>query len=342
MSLALQLAEKNLIPDWLIRKGIKELLKDRINELNSGNLESQQRKKIQFVRNMNLSPIAVDTDLANEQHYEVPAEFYNLALGKNKKYSSCYWGETTKTLDDAEKLGLNITCEHADLQNGQAILELGCGWGSLTLWMAKKYPRSTITAVSNSNSQREYIESEAKKRKLTNINVITCNMINFEIKKKFDRIVSVEMFEHMRNFKILYKKISQWLKKDGKFFKHIFVHKKDPYLFEIKDENDWMSRYFFSGGMMPSLDLPLYFQDDLKIERQWAWDGYHYAKTARGWLKNTDKNKKQIIKLFSQCYGQHQAKLWLQRWRIFFMACEELWRFDNGQEWMVGHYLFNK
>ena len=342
MSFSLKLAEKSLLPDSIIRFGIRQLLKDRIAEIRQGNCETQADKKIQFISKMNMSPIAVDTDLANEQHYEVPAEFYHYALGQNKKYSSCYWSDQTQSLNDAEKLALNITCEHADLQNGHAILELGCGWGSLTLWMAKKYPKSSITAVSNSRSQREFILSEAKKRKLANIKIITCNMTEFDIKKKFDRIVSVEMFEHMRNFKILYRKVSGWLNKDGKFFKHIFVHKTNPYLFEIKDKNDWMSQYFFSGGMMPSLDLPLFFQDQLTIQQQWVWDGHHYAKTAREWLNNTDASRNEILKIFDHCYGKHQSKLWLQRWRIFFMACEELWNFDQGQEWIVGHYLFQK
>ncbi|MFY0649093.1 MAG: class I SAM-dependent methyltransferase [Methylophilaceae bacterium] len=342
MSFALNLAEKNLLPDWLIRIGIRKLLKDRIFEICSDSYENQQKNKIDFIHNMNRSPIAVDTNLANEQHYEVPSEFYDYALGKNKKYSSCYWNNKTETLDAAEQLALNKTCEHAELKNGHSILELGCGWGSLTLWMAKKYPKSKITAVSNSHSQRKYIENQAKQRKLANVKIITCNMTEFDTKSKFDRIVSVEMFEHMRNFAVLYQKISTWLKKDGKFFKHIFVHKSAPYLFKVKDKNDWMSQYFFSGGMMPSIDLPLYFQSSLKIEQQWLWDGTHYAKTAREWLNNTDKNKAEIINIFKNCYGSDNAQLWLQRWRIFFMACEELWNYDQGQEWMVAHYLFSK
>ena len=240
MSFALNLAEKNLLPDWLIRIGIRKLLKDRIFEICSNSYENQQKNKIDFIHNMNRSPIAVDTNLANEQHYEVPAEFYDYALGKNKKYSSCYWNNKTETLDAAEQLALNKTCEHAELKNGHSILELGCGWGSLTLWMAKKYPKSKITAVSNSHSQRKYIENQAKQRKLTNVKIITCNMTEFDTKSKFDRIVSVEMFEHMRNFAVLYQKISTWLKKDGKFFKHIFVHKSAPYLFKVKDKNDQM------------------------------------------------------------------------------------------------------
>ena len=342
MSFALKLAEKNLVPDWLIRIGIRSLLKDRLTEICSDRPENLQKHKIKFVNTMNRSPIAVDTNLANDQHYEVPADFYHYSLGINKKYSSCYWNNSTNTLNDAEQLALKKTCEHAELKNGHRILELGCGWGSLTLWMAKKYPKSKITAVSNSHSQRKYIESQAKQRKLTNVKIITCNMTEFDTKLKFDRIVSVEMFEHMRNFAALYEKISNWLKKDGKFFKHIFVHKSAPYLFQVKDSNDWMSQYFFSGGMMPSIDLPLYFQSSLKIEQQWLWDGTHYAKTAREWLNNTDKNKTEIMNIFKDCYGSDQAELWLQRWRIFFMACEELWNYDQGQEWMVAHYLFSK
>ena len=335
-------AEKGFLPDWLIRLGIRSLLKERIKEIQASNLEKLQQQKVNFINEMNLSPIAVDTDLANEQHYEVPAEFYDYALGKNKKYSSCYWNDKTNSLNAAERLALKKTCEHAELKNGQTILELGCGWGSLTLWMAKEYPKAKITAVSNSHSQRKYIENQAKQRKLNNVKIITCNMTKFDTKLKFDRVVSVEMFEHMRNFAVLYQKIANWLKKDGKFFKHIFVHKSAPYLFQVKDKNDWMSQYFFSGGMMPSIDLPLYFQSSLKIEQQWIWDGTHYAKTAREWLNNTDKNETEIINIFKDCYGSDQAKLWLQRWRIFFMACEELWNYDQGQEWMVAHYLFSK
>ena len=338
----ISLTEKGLLPDFIVRQGIRYLLKKRIFALTSQNVELNQKKKQSFIDSMDKSPIALVPDLANEQHYEVPAEFYDLCLGKHKKYSSCYWEDTTKTLNEAEALALKKTCAHAKLTNGQRILELGCGWGSLTLWMAKQYPKSSITAVSNSSSQRKYIESEAKKRKLQNINVITCDMNNFEHKKKYDRVVSVEMIEHMRNHRLLFKKIEQWLKKDGLFFMHIFVHNSQPYLFEVADDDDWMSQYFFSGGMMPSEDLPLHFQDNLRLIERWVWSGEHYEKTANAWLNNLDKNYVAAMPTLTNIYGASDAKLWLQRWRIFFMACAELWGYKSGKEWRVAHYLFRK
>ena len=246
ISFLIKLAEKKLIPDFIIRQGIKILLKKRINSLVSNNPEENIQDKIQFIKEMNLSSIAVVPELANEQHYEIPAEFYNYCLGKHKKYSSCYWNEKTNNLNEAELLSLKLTSKHAKLTNGLNILELGCGWGSLTFWMAKQYPKSKITAVSNSSSQRLHILEQAKKRKLKNISVITEDMNTFNPKVRYDRVVSVEMIEHMRNHKKLFKQIASWLKPDGLFFMHIFVHKSQPYLFEVEESDDWMSQYFFS------------------------------------------------------------------------------------------------
>lgn len=342
IKLLINLAEKGFIPDFIIRMGIRFLLAKRIESLESNNPELNQSKKQDFIKKMDASPIALVPDLVNEQHYEVPAKFYNLCLGVNKKYSSCYWKKSTNSLDSAEKLALKKTCEHAELKNDQSILELGCGWGSLTLWMANQFPKSSITAVSNSSSQKEYILNEAKKRKLKNIKIITCDINNFKQDKKFDRIVSVEMIEHMRNHRALFKNIEQWLKKDGLFFMHIFVHRSQPYLFDIIDDDDWMSKYFFSGGMMPSKDLPLFFQDGLKIKNEWTWSGKHYQKTANAWLSALDNNHKKAINVLGEIYGQDNASLWLQRWRIFFMSCAELWGYNNGNEWLVSHYLFKK
>ena len=223
-----------------------------------------------------------------------------------------------------------------------SVLELGCGWGSLTLWMAKQYPKSKVTAVSNSSSQRLYILEQAKKRKLKNISVLTEDMNTFNPKDKYDRVVSVEMIEHMRNHKKLFQKIASWLTPDGLFFMHIFVHKTQPYLFEVQDEDDWMSQYFFSGGMMPSEDLPLFFQEDLKIIDQWSWSGKQYEKTANAWLANIDSNKEKVMKTLEKIYGKNNSKKWFQRWRIFFMSCAELWGYKNGNEWKVVHYLFKK
>jgi len=342
ISFLIKLAEKKLIPDFIIRQGIRNLLKKRIQSLVSNNSEKNIQNKIQFIEEMNLSSIAVLPELANEQHYEIPEEFYKYSLGKHKKYSSCYWNEKTKNLDEAELLSLKLTSQHAQLINGLNILELGCGWGSLTLWMAKQYPKSKITAVSNSSSQRLHILKQAKKRKLKNISVITEDMNTFNPKVKYDRVVSVEMIEHMRNHKKLFQKIASWLKQDGLFFMHIFVHKSQPYLFEVQESDDWMSQYFFSGGMMPSEDLPLFFQNDLKIIDQWSWSGVHYEKTANAWLKNIDLNKNKVMPVLEDIYGEKDSKKWFQRWRIFFMSCAELWGYENGKEWKVVHYLFKK
>jgi cyclopropane-fatty-acyl-phospholipid synthase len=338
----LNLAEKGQMPDILIRAGIRKLTKKRLEEIHVENCEVSAKGLMDFIDGMNASQIAPLPELANAQHYEVPADFFDLCLGKNRKYSSCFWMPETVSLDEAEHLALEQTTDHADLMDGQSILELGCGWGSLSLWMAEKYPNSNITGVSNSNSQRDYIMSSAKLRGLTNLNIITADMNEFEASGTYDRIVSVEMFEHMRNYKVLYKKVAAWLKPQGKFFKHIFVHRNTPYAFEVQGEDDWMSQYFFSGGMMPSDDLPLYFQDNLRILNRWRWDGTHYEKTANAWLANMDANHDAITSILASTYGNENIEIWRNRWRMFYMACAELFGYNNGQEWWISHYLFEK
>ncbi len=341
--LAFDLTEQGLVPDAVIRRGIRFLTKQRLKEINAYDVEKMDELRQEFIEHMRTAPIALVPEKANEQHYEVPAEFYLMSLGPNLKYSSAYWPENVTTLADAETAALHKTCLHADLVDGQEILELGCGWGSLTLWMAKHYPNSKITAVSNSNSQREHIENNARASGLENISIITCDMNNFDIDHNhFDRVVSVEMFEHMRNWPELYKRVSNWLKPGGKFFKHIFVHRTASYAFEDNGPSDWMSRYFFSGGMMPSDDLPLTFQNDLKIVRRWRWDGTHYEKTANAWLERMDMHQTELTPVFNDIYGEVNTKKWWSRWRIFFMACAELFGYDNGQQWWVSHYLFEK
>lgn len=337
----IKLTENQLLPDFIIRFGIRQLLKKRLQTLIGSDSEINHQKKMKFIEAMDNAPIALVPELANEQHYEVPSKFYDYCLGKQKKYSSCYWDHKTKNLNHSETKAIQLTAQHACLENGQSVLELGCGWGSLTLWMAKNFPKSKITAVSNSKSQKSYILNEAKKRQLKNIKVITKDMNQFVTKERFDRVVSVEMIEHMRNHKKLFRSISKWLKPKGMFFMHIFVHKSQPYLFEVEGDDDWMSQYFFSGGMMPSKDLPLYFQDQLKLINQWDWSGLHYEKTANAWLENLDKNKSKVMPILNNTYGKN-SEIWFQRWRIFFMACAELWGFKNGNEWRVGHYLFQK
>lgn len=334
--------EQGYVPDTIIRKGIRRLLKQRLVEISAGDAEVSTNSKHLFIEAMKQSPIALSPEKANEQHYEVPAEFYDFVLGEHSKYSCCYWDETTKDLSQAEEKALHITCNHAELKDGHSILELGCGWGSLTLWMAQHYPLSQITAVSNSHSQKEFILQRAEKLGLKNIQVITCDMNDFNTTEKFDRVVSVEMFEHMRNWEQLYKQVSIWLKDDGKFFKHVFSHRQVPYSFEVKDSSDWMSEYFFTGGMMPSDDLPLHFQQHLNIDKSWTWSGKHYEKTSNAWLERMDKNKQVLMPVFKTAYGDDQANVWWVRWRLFFMACAELFAYEDGQQWHVTHYLFNK
>ena len=342
MSLAIQLAEAGKLPDVLVRKGIRQLVDKRLQEIKADNCETGMADLTTFIKAMNAANIAQVPELANSQHYEVPAEFFHLCLGAQRKYSGCFWMHDTQSLDEAEVLALMQTCNHADIQDGQHILELGCGWGSLSLWMAERYPKSIITGVSNSNSQREYIMAAAKARGLSNLTIITADMNNFEAPSTYDRIVSVEMFEHMRNWQVLYGKVASWLKPKGKFFKHIFVHRNTPYLFEAQADDDWMSQFFFSGGMMPSDDLPLHFQDNLKLTQRWRWDGSHYEKTANAWLQNMDENAKQITPILAVTYGENNTEIWRNRWRMFYMACAELFGYNNGQEWWVTHYLFEK
>jgi len=339
---ALQWSEQGYVPDKVIRHGIRRLLAERLIEIQHNNCTSMADGQYHFIKNMKDAPIAVAPEKANEQHYEVPATFFDLVLGEHCKYSCCYWTDGTDSLDKAEAHALEETCQHAKLENGQTILELGCGWGSLSLWMAGHYPDSSITAVSNSHSQREHIERTAAERGIDNLNIITCDMNDFDINQQFDRIVSVEMFEHMRNWSQLYQKVSRWLTDDGLFFKHIFVNRGVPYLFLELDESDWMSRHFFSGGMMPSDDLPLHFQQHLELQRQWRWQGTHYEKTSNAWLSNMDANKEHLWPILENTYGKAQAQKWWMRWRMFFMACAELFAFNNGQEWYVSHYLFGK
>ena len=340
--LAINWSERGLVPDYAIRAGIRRLLAKRLRDIAVSDCELAMLLQQEFCLAMNESEIALVPELANAQHYEVPAEYFAYCLGARRKYSSCYWDAETKTLDQAEVLALSLTCQHANLHDGLNILELGCGWGSLTLWMAEHYPQSQITAVSNSNSQREYILGEASKRGFSNVQVITQDMNHFIPEGEFDRIVSVEMFEHMRNYRDLFARLKSWLKPGGQFFMHIFCHRLTPYAFEVMGEDDWMSQHFFSGGMMPSDDLPLRFQADLKLVNQWRWNGTHYEKTANAWLENMDKQALAIHPVLVNTYGNDAAEMWRNRWRIFFMSCAELFGYSHGQEWWVSHYLFER
>tara|TARA_B100001063_G_scaffold82490_1_gene76918 strand:- start:708 stop:1757 length:1050 start_codon:yes stop_codon:yes gene_type:complete len=340
-NLALSMVEKGLIPDLFVRVGIRALLRKRLIDINSSECELADKNQMKMISVMNNSPIAMNTSSANEQHYEVLPEFYELVLGERFKYSCCFWDEDTNNLDTAEINALKITCKRAKLSDGQTVLDMGCGWGSLSLWIAENYPNSSVLSVSNSKTQKTFIENIAKSKNLTNINVITKDMKEFNTDKKFDRIVSLEMFEHMKNYKKLFNRVSTWLNNDGLFFMHIFCHKTVPYEFIDNGPNDWMSRHFFTGGIMPSDDLPLFFQDDLSIVKRWRWNGNHYAKTCNAWLKRMDSQESTIMPVLERVYGDNKKK-WQQRWRIFFMSCSELFAFSGGNEWYVSHYLFKK
>lgn len=341
ISKLIELAEKGIIPDYFIRQGIVRNCENRLNNENVSNTEKVSSKKQIWIEQMKESPIALVPEKANEQHYEVPPAFFENVLGKHLKYSSGYWPDGVNSLDESEESMLELSFERAQLADGDSILELGCGWGSLTCYMALKLPNSKITAVSNSKDQKEYIINRCKNQGLDNIEVITADMNDFGTENKYDRVVSIEMFEHMRNYKKLLSKISSWLNDDGKLFIHIFTHQSVVYPFENQGEADWMAREFFSGGMMPSHDLLLHFQDDLIIDDVWSMSGTHYEKTSLAWVNKMDANKDSIMKIFLKTYGD-DAKLWFQRWRIFFMSCEKLFGYNNGSEWGVSHYRFNK
>ena len=341
ISKLIELAEKGIIPDYFIRQGIVRNCENRLNNENVSNTEKVSSNKQSWIQQMKESPIALVPEKANEQHYEVPPAFFENVLGKHLKYSSGYWPDGVNSLDESEESMLKLSFERAQLTDGDSILELGCGWGSLTCYMASKLPNSKITAVSNSKDQKEHIINRCKNQGLDNIEVITADMNDFGTENKYDRVVSIEMFEHMRNYKKLLSKISSWLNDDGKLFIHIFTHQSVVYPFENQGEADWMAREFFSGGMMPSHDLLLHFQDDLIIDDVWSMSGTHYEKTSLAWVNKMDANKDSIMKIFLKTYGD-DAKLWFQRWRIFFMSCEKLFGYNNGSEWGVSHYRFSK
>lgn len=341
MSLLLKILDKGLVPDFILRFGITANCYFRLIEQKKENLPDFKFKK-NFIDKIKESPIALVPEKANEQHYEVTSDFFPLCLGKHLKYSSAFWDQTTKNLDEAEDKMLNLYCERGEFKDGQTMLELGCGWGSLSLFLANKYPNSKITSVSNSKSQKTYIDSKAKERGINNLTVITEDMNSFNPKDSFDRVVSIEMFEHMRNWDVLFRKVGEFLSPGGKFFLHIFTHRSFAYPYVDKDASDWMARYFFSGGMMPSDDLPLYFQETLRLEDHWMLDGTHYEKTSRAWLNKLDENKNSVIKIFNNVYGSGDGVRWYHRWRLFYMACEMLFGYAKGSEWGVSHYRFVK
>jgi len=340
VTLALSLAEHGWAPDALIRQGIRRLLRQRIREIASTSPNENRARTHRFATSLRTAPIAIETAKANEQHYELPAEFFQQVLGPNLKYSSCRYSSQTQSLADAEEAMLELTCRRAELSDGMRILELGCGWGSLTLWMARRFPKASIHAVSNSLGQRAFILARARERGLTNVRVTTCDVNDLALPDQYDRIVSVEMFEHLRNYETLFDNIASWLAPGGRLFVHIFCHRSAPYAFDTEGADNWLGRHFFTGGIMPSLDLFSHFDRRLIVETTWPVCGLHYSRTAEDWLANMDSRRDTILPILAQTYGSAKARLWFQRWRMFFMSCAELWAFRAGREWHVAHYLF--
>jgi len=332
--------ERGLLPDWLIRIGIRRLVSARLRREQQGSPAEQAERLMKFIAQLRQSPVAIRPDAANAQHYEVPAQFFRHVLGPQMKYSSALWSAGTKDLTAAEEAMLDLTCLRACLEDGQDVLELGCGWGSLSLFMARRFPNSHILAVSNSHSQKLFIDAEAARRGLANLAVVTADMNEFSTGLRFDRIVSVEMFEHMRNYAELLRRIASWSRPGALLFVHVFAHSRFAYPYEVEDASDWMAQHFFTGGVMPSDNLLLYFQEHFSIRRHWRLSGLHYQKTSEAWLERLDSHRNEVLDLFAAGYGKGEARRWLVRWRVFFMACTELFGFAGGNEWIVSHYLF--
>ena len=333
ISAAASLVERTPIPDALTRLGIEYLVSRTRRRL--ALLPADFEAK--FAQEMRDYSIALNTQEANDQHYELPADFFAIVLGPRRKYSSCLYPKSSETLAEAEVIALEETMAHAALADGQRILELGCGWGSLSLSMAEKYPNARITGVSNSHSQRAYIMGQAQARGLSNIEIITADMNVFEAQGPFDRIVSVEMFEHMSNWDQLLRKARGWLSPDGRMFMHVFTHRAQPYRFETEDKEDWIAQHFFTGGIMPSHGLIGHFGESFSVEEEWRWSGAHYERTALQWLENFDANIEAVSKLMAETYGP-DASVWTRRWRLFFLATAGLFGHRGGDEWGVSHY----
>jgi cyclopropane-fatty-acyl-phospholipid synthase len=337
----MDLMDQGMLPDTVIRRGVKMLLRRRLRAEDRGSIEADRESQRRLIAALDAEPVAVATDTANQQHYELPPEFFAEVLGPRFKYSCYLYPPGVDDMEAAEEAMLALTCQRARLEDGQDILELGCGWGALTLWMAERYPKASITAVSNSTPQRLFIDDLRRRRGLDNVRVITADMNAFAPEGRFDRIVSVEMFEHMRNYAELLKRIAGWLQDDGLLFVHIFCHREYTYFFETTHEDDWMGRYFFTGGIMPSDHLLFYFNRHMAVEDHWRVNGVHYQKTCEDWLRRLDEKRERVMPILEKTYGR-EAGAWLQRWRVFFMACSELFGFNAGNEWLVSHYLFRK
>lgn len=333
---AIDVVERGLLPDVAVRWGVRRLCAQRLRESRRARA-ADTRAFLEEARRADVAPVP---EKANAQHYEVPTEFFELMLGPHLKYSGCWWNEGVTSLAEAEHDSLALTAEHAGIEDGMSILELGCGWGSLSLWMAEHFPKSHILGVSNSSGQRAHIMRTAKERGLRNIEIRTADMNVFEPGRQFDRIVSVEMFEHMRNYETLFARIGRWLEPRGRLFVHVFCHQRFTYLFEEHGAGNWMGRHFFSGGVMPSIDLLPSVPSELRLEQRWDWGGRHYERTANAWLANLDANRARARTILARVYGEQEADRWIGRWRLFLIACAELFGYANGAEWGVAHYRF--
>ncbi len=332
---SIEWAESGWIADFIVRRGIRRLLGSRLSE--QAQCISEQEE---LADSLQQGPLLVAADAANEQHYEVPPEFFQAVLGARLKYSCGLWPDPATTLDESENEMLRLTAERAGLDDGMRVLDLGCGWGSMSLWIAEHLPRCQVTSVSNSKPQKEFIDRQCRERGFENVEVITANVADFDAQQRFDRVISIEMFEHVRNHRELLRRIAGWLNPDGKLFVHIFCHRQFAYLFETEGDSNWMGRHFFTGGMMPSFDWFERFSQDLRVVNRWQVNGNHYARTCEAWLQKLDQQKRSLERLFQQDLTRSNAARQLQRWRIFMMACAELFRYRRGDEWFVGHYLF--
>lgn len=338
-----------LVPDFLVRAGIRRLIAQRLVEEAVDDPVALQIRHEAFVQKLQESAIAIHTDKANEQHYEVPPAFFEFVLGHRLKYSCGYWkeldglaGGRPGTLDEAEETMLALTVERASIADGMEILELGCGWGSLSLFMAERFPKCRVKGLSNSADQKRFIDDRAKRLGLTNLEIVTADIRDYEANETFDRIISVEMFEHLRNYKTLLARVARWMRPDARLFVHVFSHREAAYPFEVRDETDWMAKNFFTGGLMPSDRLLLRFQDDVAVESHWRVSGLHYQKTAEAWRANLDRSRSRVLRLFEETYGAGSAKRRFMEWRLFFLACAEMWGYRAGNEWLVSHYLFRR
>jgi len=338
----IKLAQTNIFPDWMLRLVIRIMLNINMAEKARQPFDIREKERLALITRLKTSPIAIETDKPNVQHYEVPSDFFKFVLGENLKYSCCYWPEGVSSLEDAETTMLELTTRRAEIQDGMKILDLGCGWGSFSLWAAQKFPQARITAVSNSRTQKEFIDSRCATMGINNIRTLTADVADLHLSESFDRVVSIELFEHMKNYQSLLKKIALLLRNDGKLFVHIFSSLHYPYEYDAGNPRDWMAQTFFTAGLMPTDDLLLHFQDDLILEGHWRINGLHYARTLNAWLARMNENKAQVLPVLSSTYGEADCTRWWVNWKLFFLGCAETWNLKRGREYIVSHYLFSK